>query len=83
MSWAKESAEVGLGGLTEWEAVRGVMGHKDFQLMPTPPVQHMKVVSASILYSIYIVDVHSTVYINLSCQRGRRFRIQSIYTSSY
>ena len=81
MAWSKTSADVGLGGLTEWEAARGVMGHKDFQLMPTPTVEHIKVVSGSILYRIYILGVHSTVYIDLSCRRGRRYCVQSIYKS--
>ena len=64
MAWSKTSADVGLRGLTEWEAARGVMGHKDFQLMPMPTVEHIKVVSGSILYRIYILGVHSTVYID-------------------
>ena len=26
MSWAKESADAGIAGLSEWEAARGVLG---------------------------------------------------------
>ena len=45
MSWAKESAEVGLVGLTEREAARGVLCEQAFQLMPTPHVRRIVVVS--------------------------------------
>ena len=40
MSWAKESAEAGLAGLSEREAARGALREPAFQLMPTPP--HVK-----------------------------------------
>ena len=36
MSWAKESAEVGLGGLTPEEAAVGALFSPDFQKMPDP-----------------------------------------------
>ena len=45
MSWAKESAEVGLAGLSEREAARGALCEPAFQLMPTPSVKHIIVVS--------------------------------------
>ena len=45
MSWAKESAEAGLVGLSEREAARGALCELAFQLMPTPPVKHIIVVS--------------------------------------
>ena len=45
MSWARESAEAGLAGLSEREAVRGALSEVAFQLMPTPDVRHVIVVS--------------------------------------
>ena len=45
MSWAKESAEAGLAGLSEREAVRGALCEVAFQLMPTPDVRCVIVVS--------------------------------------
>ena len=45
MSWAKESAEAGLAGLTEREAARGALCEETFQLMPIPHVRHIIVVS--------------------------------------
>ena len=45
MSWAKESAEAGLAGLSEREAARGALCELAFQLMPTPSVKHITVVS--------------------------------------
>ena len=36
MSWAKESAKVGLAGLTPLEAARGAMFLREFQDMPDP-----------------------------------------------
>ena len=45
MSWAKESAEAGLAGLSEREAARGALCEVAFQLMPTPHVRHIIVVS--------------------------------------
>ena len=45
MSWAKQSAEAGLAGLTEREAVRGVLCEEAFQLMPTPHMRCIIVVS--------------------------------------
>ena len=45
MSWAKESAEPGLAGLSEREAARGVLCELAFQLMPTPNVRRVIVVS--------------------------------------
>ena len=47
MSWAKESAEAGLAGLTEREAARGALCEEAFQMMPSPNVQHLAVVSKS------------------------------------
>ena len=45
MSWAKESAEAGLAGLSEREAARGALCEAAFQLMPTPHVRRIIVVS--------------------------------------
>ena len=45
MSWAKESAEAGLAGLSETEAARGALCELAFQLMPTPHVKRIIVVS--------------------------------------
>ena len=45
MSWAKQSVEAGLAGLTEREAVRGALCEEAFQFMPTPNVKHVVVVS--------------------------------------
>ena len=45
MSWAKESAEAGLVGLSEREAARGALCEPAFQLMPTPSMKHITVVS--------------------------------------
>ena len=36
MAWVKESADVGLGGLTPEEAARGALFCKLFQDMPDP-----------------------------------------------
>ena len=45
MSWAKESAEAGLAGLSEREVARGALCEVAFQLMPTPHVRRIIVVS--------------------------------------
>ena len=45
MSWAKESAEAGLAGLSERKAARGALCEAAFQLMPTPDVRRVIVVS--------------------------------------
>ena len=45
MSWAKESAEAGLAGLSEREAARGALCEPAFQLMPTSHVKRIIVVS--------------------------------------
>ena len=47
MSWAKESAEAGLAGLTEREAARGALCEEAFQMMPSPNVRHVAMVSKS------------------------------------
>ena len=36
MAWSKQSADVGLGGLTPEEAARGALFLPDFQKMPDP-----------------------------------------------
>ena len=46
MSWAKESANAGIAGLSEWEAARGVLGGEVD--IDTPNVEFIKVVSNSI-----------------------------------
>ena len=45
MSWAKESAEAGLAGLSEREEAKGALCEAAFQLMPTPNVIRVIVVS--------------------------------------
>ena len=45
MSWAKASVEAGLAGLSEREAARGALCEEAFQLMPSPHVKHLVVVS--------------------------------------
>ena len=45
MSWAKESVEAGLAGLSEREAARGTLCKDFFQHMPSPNVKHIVVVS--------------------------------------
>ena len=45
MSWAKQSAEAGLAGLSEREAARDALCQEVFQFMPMPTVKHIKVVS--------------------------------------
>ena len=68
MSWAKESAEVGLAGLSEREAARGALCEPAFQLMPTPSVKHIIVVSKFksrlILHVFNVEDAYSnSVYL--------------------
>ena len=46
MSWAKESADAGIAGLSECEAARGVSGGEVD--VDTPDVEFIKVVSNSI-----------------------------------
>ena len=46
MSWAKESVDAGIAGLSEWEAARGVL--RDEVDVDTPDVEFIKVVSNSI-----------------------------------
>ena len=44
MSWAKESADAGVAGLSEWEVVRGVMqGEVDVDLPEVPETAFVKV----------------------------------------
>ena len=45
MSWAKESAEAGLAEPSEREAARGALCELAFQIMPTPSMKHIAVVS--------------------------------------
>ena len=45
MSWAKELAEAGLAGLSEREAARGALCEVAFQLIPTPDVRRIIVLS--------------------------------------
>ena len=45
MSWAKALEEAGLVGLSEREAVRGALCEEAFQMMPSPKVKHLLVVS--------------------------------------
>ena len=69
MSWAKQSAEAGLAGLTEREAARGVLCEEAFQFMPTPHVRCIIVVrkfkSRLILHVFNVEDkyLQSTVYL--------------------
>ena len=43
MSWKRESAQVGLGGLTPREAATGAMCLEEFQRIPEPPEPLFKV----------------------------------------
>ena len=45
MSWAKASVEAGLVGLSERETARGALCEEAFQMMPSPNVRHLAVVS--------------------------------------
>ena len=64
MSWAKESAEAGLAGLSEREAARGALCEAAFQLMPTPDVRRVIVVSKFksrlILHVFNVEDAYSS-----------------------
>ena len=64
MSWAKELAEAGLAGLSEREAARGALCELDFQLMPTPHVKLIIVVSKFksrlILHVFNVEDAYSS-----------------------
>ena len=61
MSWAKESAEAGLAGLSEREAARGALCKLAFQLMPTPNMRCVigvsKFKSRLILHVFNVEDV--------------------------
>ena len=71
MSWAKESAEAGLAGLSQREAARGALCEPAFQLMPSPQVKHIIVVSKFksrlILHVLNVEDIEdvysSSVYL--------------------
>ena len=71
MSWAKELAEAGLAGLSEREAARGALCEVAFQLMPTPHMRCIMVVSKFksrlILHVFNVEDVEdgysSSVYL--------------------
>ena len=72
MSWAKQSAEEGLAGLTEREAARGALCEEAFQFMPIPHVRCIIVVSKFksrlILHVFNVKDIkdkylQSTVYL--------------------
>ena len=52
MSWAKESADAGIAGLSEWEAARGVLGGEVD--VDVPDVEFIKVVSNSITQQLTI-----------------------------
>ena len=78
MAWQKQSAEVGLAGLTPCEAELGALYCKEFQLMPDPLAGVKKedmfmLVSAlfshSTMYNVDTVEASkesNTMYINLS-----------------
>ena len=72
MSWAKQSAEAGLVGLTEREAARGTLCEEAFQLMPTPHMRCIIVVSkfkSRLILHVFNVEdledkyLQSTVYL--------------------
>ena len=52
MSWAKESADAGIAGLSEWEAARGVLGGEVD--VDAPDVEFIKAVSNSITRQLTI-----------------------------
>ena len=67
MSWAKESAEAGLAGLSEREAARGALCELAFQLMPTPSVKHIIVVSkfkSTLILHVFNVEDAKDAYSN-------------------
>ena len=78
MAWQKQSAKVGLAGLTPCEVALGALYCEQFQLMPNPLAGVKKedmfmVVSALFSYrTMYNVDTveaskeSNTMYINLS-----------------
>ena len=68
MSWAKQSAEAGLVGLTEREAARGALCEEAFQLMPTPHVRHIIVVSkfkSRLILHVFMYSMSKTSKINI------------------
>ena len=55
MSWAKESVDAGIAGLSEWEAARGVLaGEVDVDAPNVPDMEFIKVVSNSITQQLTI-----------------------------
>ena len=81
MSWAKELAEAGLAGLTKRDTARGVLCEEAFQLMPTPHVRCIIVVSKFksrlILHAFNVADVEdkylqSTVYGSVGIRFGHQ-----------
>ena len=71
MSWAKELAEAGLVGLSEREAARGALCEPAFQLMPSPSVKRIIVVSkfksTLILHVFNVEDVEDTYSNTVVC----------------
>ena len=68
MSWAKQSAEAGLLGLTEREAARGALCEEAFQLMPTPHVRRIIVVSkfkSRLILHVFMYSMSKTSKINI------------------
>ena len=59
MSWAKQLADVGLAGLCEWEAARGVMGEEvDIDLPDMPKEKFIEVVSNSVTVHMHLNHTH-------------------------
>ena len=70
MSWAKESAEAGLVGFTEREAARGALCEEAFQLMPTPHMRRITVVSkfkSRLILHVFNVEDFEDKYLQKYC----------------
>ena len=68
MSWAKQLAEAGLVGLTEREAARGALCEEAFQLMPTPHMRCIIVVSkfkSRLILHVFMYSMSKTSKINI------------------
>ena len=66
MSWAKQSAEAGLAGLTEREAAREALCGEAFQFMPNPHVRRIIVVSKfKSRLILHVIQCLKTLKINI------------------
>ena len=72
MSWAKQSADVGLAGLREWEVARGVMG-EEVEVPDVPKEKFIKIVSNSVTVHLNnlnhvgdVTDMYLYVYVHFN-----------------